>query len=67
MSLIPYLSSLDPTKLIKNLPSGVAQGVLWGLMAIGVFISFRLLNVSDLTVEGSFATGGAVTDRKSVV
>ena len=61
MSLIPYLSSLDPTKLIKNLPSGIAQGVLWGLMAIGVFISFRLLNVSDLTVEGSFATGGAVT------
>ena len=60
MTVIDYLYSLDPAKLLKNLPGGVAQGILWGLMALGVYITFRLLNVSDLTVEGSFATGGAV-------
>lgn len=61
MAVLDYLYSLDPTKLLKNLPGGIAQGILWGLMALGVYITFRLLNVSDLTVEGSFATGGAVT------
>ena len=61
MSVIDYFYSLDPSKLVKNLPGGIAQGILWGLMALGVYITFRLLNVSDLTVEGSFATGGAVT------
>lgn len=38
----------------------VAQGVLWGIMALGVYITYRLLDVADLTVDGSFATGGAV-------
>ncbi len=61
MDIVGYISSLDPAKLIKNMPGGVAQGLLWGLMALGVYITFRLLKVSDLTVEGSFATGGAVT------
>ena len=61
MAALDYLYSLDISKLLKNLPGGVAQGILWGLMALGVYITFRLLNVSDLTVEGSFATGGAVT------
>ena len=61
MELLSYLSALDPIKLVRNLPGGVAQGILWGVMALGVFITFRLLKVSDLTVEGSFATGGAVT------
>ncbi len=61
MELLSYLSALDPAKLVRNLPGGVAQGILWGVMALGVFITFRLLKVSDLTVEGSFATGGAVT------
>ena len=61
MQILNYFAQLDPSKLIKNLPSGVAQGILWGIMALGVYITFRLLKVSDLTVEGSFATGGAVT------
>ncbi|MBR4798571.1 MAG: ABC transporter permease, partial [Oscillospiraceae bacterium] len=61
MSVIDYFYSLDPAKLLKNLPGGIAQGILWGLMALGVYITFRLIKVSDLTVEGSFATGGAVT------
>lgn len=38
----------------------VSQGVLWGIMALGVYISFRLLDIPDLTVDGSFATGGAI-------
>ncbi len=40
--------------------SAVGQGILWGIMALGVFITFRLLDIADLTVDGSFATGGAV-------
>ena len=43
------------------MPAAVAQGILWGLMSLGVFITFRVLDVADLSVDGSFATGGAVT------
>ena len=41
------------------MPGGIAQGLIWGLMALGIYISFRLLDVADLTVDGSFTTGGA--------
>lgn len=61
MSIAAYFSSLSLLKLVKNLPGGVAQGLIWGLMALGIYITFRLLNVSDLTVDGSFTTGGACT------
>lgn len=56
-----YFSSLNPATFLASLPGNIAQGVLWGLMALGVFITFRLLNFADLSVDGSFATGGAVT------
>ena len=46
---------------LSQLPGNIAQGIIWGLMALGLFITFRLLNFADLTVDGSFATGGAVT------
>lgn len=46
--------------LISRMPGGVAQGIIWGLMALGLYITFRLLDIADLTVDGSFATGGAV-------
>ncbi len=59
--LLAYFGSLNPLNLLKSLPGGVAQGVLWGIMALGVYITFRLLDVADLTVDGSFTTGGAVT------
>lgn len=39
----------------------IAQGILWGLMTLGVYLTFRILNVADMTVDGSFAAGGAVT------
>ena len=42
------------------MPGGIAQGIIWGLMALGIYITFRLLDVADLTVDGSFTTGGAV-------
>ncbi len=48
------------TSLLNALPA-IAQGLLWGFMALGVYITFRLLDVADLSVDGSFATGGAVT------
>ncbi len=46
--------------LINALPGAVSQGLIWGIMALGVYITFRILDVADLTVDGSLATGGAV-------
>ena len=48
------------TSLMNALPGAAAQGLAWGIMAIGVYITFRILDVADLTVDGSLATGGAV-------
>lgn len=42
------------------MPGALAQGLIWGIMALGVYITFRLLDFADLTVDGSLATGGAV-------
>ena len=47
-------------QLINVLPGSISQGLIWGIMAIGVYITYRILDVADLTVDGSFATGGAV-------
>ncbi len=46
--------------LLNALPGSVAQGLIWGIMAIGVYITFKILDFADLTVDGSIATGGAV-------
>lgn len=54
-----YLA-LDPMALLRALPGNVAQGLIWGIMALGVYITFRILDFADLTVDGSLATGGAV-------
>ena len=61
MSISAYFASLSLLKLVKNMPGGVSQGLIWGIMALGIYITFRLLDVADLTVDGSFTTGGAVT------
>ncbi|MBQ2529186.1 MAG: ABC transporter permease, partial [Treponema sp.] len=37
---------------------GVSQGILWGIMALGVYITFKILDFADMTVDGSFALGG---------
>lgn len=46
--------------LVNAMPGALAQGLIWAIMAIGVFLTFRILDVADLTVDGSLATGGAV-------
>lgn len=55
------LLALNPMRLVQALPGNIAQGIIWGIMAVGVYMTFRLLRFSDLTVDGSFTTGGAVT------
>ena len=47
-------------QLFNALPGSISQGLIWGIMAIGVYLTYRVLDVADLTVDGSFATGGAV-------
>ena len=44
----------------NSLPLTIALGLIWGIMAIGVYITYKILDIADLTVDGSFATGGAV-------
>ena len=44
----------------SSLPGAAAQGAIWGIMAVGVFITYKILDLADLTVDGSFGTGGAV-------
>ena len=46
--------------LLNALPGAVAQGLIWGVAAIGIYITYRILDVADLTVDGSLCTGGAV-------
>ena len=48
------------TSLVNSMSGAVAQGLIWGIMAIGVYITYRILDVADLTVDGSLGTGGAV-------
>ena len=48
------------SSLFSAAPGAIAQGMIWGIMAIGVYITYRILDVADLTVDGTLATGGAV-------
>ena len=60
MMLTTYLASLSPLALLRSLPGACAQGLIWGLLALGVYMTYKLLDFADLTVDGSMATGGAV-------
>ena len=51
---------MEIVNLFSALPGAVAQGLIWGIMAIGVFITYKVLDFADLTVDGTMATGGAV-------
>ena len=53
-------SSLLDTIMSIGLPGAATQGIIWGIMAIGVYITYKILDIADLTVDGSFTTGGAV-------
>ena len=50
---------MNPAALLNAMPGAVSQGLIWGIMAIGVFITYKVLDVSDLTVDGTLCTGGA--------
>ncbi len=53
--------ALSAASLFRAFPGNVAQGMIWGIMALGLYISYKLLDFSDLTVDGSLSTGAAVT------
>ncbi len=59
--VLTNILTLNPMAFFNAFPSYIAQGLIWGIMALGIFITFRLLDFADLTVDGSLATGGAVT------
>lgn len=46
--------------ILKNLPDGAALGLVWAIMAIGVYITFKILDIPDMTVDGTFALGGCM-------
>ncbi len=51
---------MNPTALLNAMPGAVSQGLIWGIMAIGVYITYKILDLADLTVDGTMCTGGAV-------
>ncbi|MBQ7726505.1 MAG: ABC transporter permease, partial [Clostridia bacterium] len=54
----PFIASLFA--LFGSFPGAVAQGIVWGIMAVGLYITYKILDLADLTVDGSFASGGMV-------
>ncbi|MBQ2319928.1 MAG: ABC transporter permease [Lachnospiraceae bacterium] len=61
LSLVSVFCARDIMSLVRALPGSTAQGLIWGIMAIGVFLTFKILDFADLTVDGTMGTGGAVT------
>lgn len=51
---------MSVSSLLNALPGACAQGIIWGIMAIGVYITYKILDIADLSVDGTMATGGAV-------
>lgn len=51
---------MELVKLLNAMPGALAQGLIWGIMAIGVYITYKILDIADLTVDGTLCTGGAV-------
>ena len=51
---------MNISSLLSALPGAIAQGLIWGIMAIGVYLTYKVLDIADLTVDGTMATGGAV-------
>lgn len=59
MSLLKWANKMF-LDYLSSLPAALSLGLIWGIMAIGVFITYKVLDIPDLTVDGSFATGGIV-------
>ena len=51
---------MELSSLLNAMPGALAQGLIWGIMAIGVYITYRVLDIADLTVDGTMCTGAAV-------
>ena len=51
---------MNISALLNALPGACAQGLIWGIMAIGLYITYKILDIADLTVDGTMCTGGAV-------
>ncbi len=51
---------MNPVALLNAMPGAISQGLIWGIMAIGVYITYKILDVADLTVDGTMCLGGAV-------
>ena len=51
---------MNPTALLNAMPGAISQGLIWGIMAIGVYLTYKILDVADLTVDGSFVFGMTV-------
>lgn len=51
---------MNVLNLLNAMPGAIAQGLIWGITAIGIYLTFRILDIADLTVDGSLCTGGAV-------
>lgn len=47
--------------LLLNMQSAISQGILWGIMALGIYITFKILDIPDMTCDGSFALGGCIS------
>jgi len=54
------LAGLNPMNLLESMPGALGQGLIWGIAAIGIYITYKIMDIADLTVDGSLATGGAV-------
>lgn len=55
-----WRSGMNIVNLFSAMPGALAQGLIWGIAAIGIYITFRIIDIADLTVDGSLCTGGAV-------
>ncbi|WP_409968189.1 ABC transporter permease [Bengtsoniella intestinalis] len=60
LSYFATLATLNPSQLASAMPGAISQGLIWGIMAIGVYITYKILDFADLTVDGSICTGAAV-------
>lgn len=58
--MLVFLAGLNPLNLLDSIPGALGQGLIWGIAAIGIYITYKIMDIADLTVDGSLATGGAV-------
>ncbi len=60
MDLGAYFASLKVSQLFGAMPGAISQGLIWGILALGIYITYKILDIADLTVDGSICTGAAV-------